>query len=91
MNDKPEPAGPAPASEPLPPRKARHGFRNEVSWNHGEGRQPYSNQGAEEAREPNLGNEFEGGDQGEHAGVAREQLKQAKGTPQVGPTRQSRP
>lgn len=62
-----------------------------MSWNQGEGRQPYANQGPEESREPNLGNEFEGGDQGEHAGVAREQLKQAKGTPPAGPTRQSQP
>ena len=28
--------------------RAAHGYRNEVSWDGGKGRQPYSNQGTEE-------------------------------------------
>lgn len=87
----PQPEPPMPPQSPAATDKAAHGFRNEVSWDQGKGRQPDSNQGAEESREPNLGNEFEAGDQGEHAGVARDQLEQVKGTPQEGTVRQSRP
>jgi hypothetical protein len=41
--------------------RAKHGYRNEVSWDDGKGRQPYANQGEEEqasdaAPEPEAGN-----------------------------------
>ncbi len=82
---------PTPAGKRANPPKASHGFRSEVSWDQGRGSQPYSNQGPEESREPNLGNEFDGGDQGEHAGVSREQLKAVKGLPGTDPSRPSKP
>jgi len=60
--------------------KAGHGARNEVSWKHGEGRQPYANQGAEEG-DPATGDEFSEGDRGDLSGRNLEQLEQAKKKP----------
>jgi len=64
-----------------PEPKAGHGYRNEVNWRSGEGRQPYANQGSSEAEPPNLGDEVEGGNRGEHSGKALDELGQAKGKP----------
>jgi hypothetical protein len=62
--------------------KAEHGSPSEVSWDHGRGRQPYANQGAEEAG-PATGDEYEAGDRGERSGRNLEQMEQAGGTPKV--------
>lgn len=60
---------------------AEHGYRNEVSWDGGDGRQPYANQGEREAREPNLGDAFAEGERGAHSGKALEELEQVRGKP----------
>ncbi len=79
------PGGTPPATAPTTPteRKTRagHGYVNEVRWQGGHGRQPYANQGEEEAREPNLGDEFEAGDRGEHSGTTLEQMRQLRQKP----------
>lgn len=61
--------------------KAEHGARSEVSWDGGKGRQPYSNQGAEEGDEPGGGDEFSEGDRGELSGRNLEQLEEVKKKP----------
>ena len=68
------------AKDPGSP-KASHGPRNEVSWDGGSGRQPYANQGGEEAGEPEGGDEFAEGDRGELSGRNLEQLEQVKKMP----------
>ena len=60
--------------------KARHGYRNEVSWDEGRGRQPYANQGEEE-QGPGSGKEAEAGNRGDASGRTLEQLEDAKGKP----------
>ena len=59
--------------------RAQHGYRNEVSWDGGQGRQPYTNQ--EEELPPAAAREFEGGDAGDVAGRNSEQMEQVKGKP----------
>ncbi len=66
---------------PEHPPRARHGYSSEVRWQTGQGHQPYANQGQEEAREPNLGDEFEGGDRGERSGNTLAQMQQVKQKP----------
>ena len=51
--------------------KASHGYRNEVSWDGGQGRQPYTNQ---EEELPPAAAKFEGGDAGDVAGRNLEQM-----------------
>jgi len=60
--------------------KAPHGPRSEVSWEGGSGRQPYSNQGKEEAAAPNAGEAAEG-DRGDRSGRNIDQLEQVKRKP----------
>jgi hypothetical protein len=60
--------------------KAEHGTPSEVSWNGGTGRQPYANQGPEEAGETG-GGEFPAGDRGELSGRNQEQLDQVRKKP----------
>jgi hypothetical protein len=60
--------------------KAEHGTPSEVSWDDGAGRQPYANQGPEEA-EPTFGGEAQEGDRGEWSGRNLEQLEQVKSKP----------
>jgi hypothetical protein len=60
--------------------KAEHGTPSEVTWDHGKGRQPYSNQGPEEAAEPGLP-EIPEGDRGEASGRNAEQLDQVRKMP----------
>jgi hypothetical protein len=57
--------------------QASHGYRNEVSWDGGQGRQPYTNQGTEE-QGPASAREYEAGDAGEIAGRNVQQLEQVK-------------
>jgi hypothetical protein len=61
--------------------RAEHGGRTEVNWDHGQGRQPYANQGQEEAGPAGGGDEFEAGDRGELSGRNLEQLEQVKKMP----------
>jgi hypothetical protein len=59
---------------------ARHGYRNEVSWDEGKGRQPYTNQ--EEELGPAAAGEFEAGNAGDTAGRNVEDLEQVKRKPE---------
>jgi len=59
--------------------KAAHGYRNEVSWDGGNGRQPYGNRERENL--PAAAHEEPGGDRGERSGRALEQLEQARRKP----------
>lgn len=61
--------------------KAAHGYRNEVSWDGGEGRQPYANQGEAE-QGPGTAAEVEGGNRGEASGRTLEQMEQLKRKPE---------
>ena len=69
----------APADEPEE-GKAEHGTPSEVSWEDGAGRQPYANQGNEEAG-PATGDEAQEGDRGDKSGRTLEQLEQVKKMP----------
>jgi hypothetical protein len=61
---------------------ARHGARSEVTWEGGSGRQPYGNQGSEEAAEPNSGDDHVAeGNRGERSGRNLEQLDEARRKP----------
>ena len=60
--------------------KARHGYRNEVSWDGGQGRQPYTNQEVELG--PAAAREFEGGDAGPTAGRNAQDLEAVKRKPE---------
>lgn len=74
---------PQPTAQPTherPPGKAEHGYRNEVNWDGGQGRQPYSNQGEHEQPEPGSP-EYAEGDRGTHSGENLEQLDQVKRRP----------
>jgi hypothetical protein len=62
--------------------RAQHGYRNEVSWDGGQGRQPYTNQ--EEELPPAPARDFEGGDAGDVAGRNSEQMEQVKRKPGEG-------
>ena len=59
---------------------ARHGYRNEVSWDGGRGRQPYTNQ--EEPIGPAAAHEAEGGSRGDVSGRTIEQLEELKEKPE---------
>jgi hypothetical protein len=59
---------------------AAHGYRNEVSWEGGKGRQPYANQGKEEQGPASAG-EYEAGNAGARAVRNVEQFDAVKGTP----------
>ena len=59
--------------------KARHGYRNEVSWDGGRGRQPYTNQ--EEELPPAAAGEFECGNAGDTAGRNLQDLEEVKRKP----------
>lgn len=75
--------------------RARHGYRNEVNWEGGSGRQdmpsgnpprwagrqPYANQGPMEAPSPAAGLEYPVGNRTQRSGRNLEQLEQAKGKP----------
>jgi hypothetical protein len=59
--------------------RAQHGYRNEVSWDGGKGRQPYANQ--EEEDGPAAVRESEAGNRGDASGRNVEQLEELKRTP----------
>jgi hypothetical protein len=62
--------------------KAEHGYRNEVSWEGGKGRQPYVNQEGDGAGPPGGGTEeYPAGDRGDRSGRNAEQFEQVKKMP----------
>jgi len=61
--------------------RAGHGTPSEVSWDGGAGRQPYANQGAEEAGQTGRGDEFPAGDRGELSGRNQEQFEEVRKKP----------
>lgn len=63
------PESPAPAPPGGPPDKTPSGDL------------PYANRGEEEARPPNLGDEFEAGDRGEYSGTTLEQMRELRRKP----------
>lgn len=76
MTNKPQQEE-APADEAGAP-KAGHGYRNEVTWDSGRGRQPYTNREEGAEGPPNGGDEFEAGDRGDASGRNLDQLDEAK-------------
>lgn len=60
--------------------QAAHGYRNEVSWDEGEGRQPYSNRGDAE-QTTDAFPEAEAGNAGDAAGRNVEDLEAVKEKP----------
>jgi len=62
------------------PAHARHGYRNEVTWEGGSGRQPYSNQGRGKPS-PSAAQEVPEGNRAEHSGTSLEQLERVKTKP----------
>ena len=59
---------------------ALHGYRNEVSWDEGKGRQPYANRGEVE-QSPDAMPAPEAGNAGETAGRNLEDLEEVKRKP----------
>ena len=58
--------------------KAPHGPQTEVTWEGGEGRQPYANQGTQPQQGPAAAAEAEGGNRGAHSGVQQRQDEDVK-------------
>ena len=70
-----------PGKRPVP-GAAQHGPRNEVTWEGGSGRQPYANQGQQEAAEPSpIDDEIVEGNRRERSGRNLQQLEQARRKP----------
>ncbi|MCD6077212.1 MAG: hypothetical protein K0R89_1150 [Ramlibacter sp.] len=67
--------------------RAKHGYRNEVSWEGGKGQQPYANQGSEE-QDTSAAPEAEAGNRGDASGRNLDQLEEVKGKPER-PVRES--
>lgn len=80
MNESEPPRPPADENAQAP-GQARHGYRNEVNWNDGQGSQPYGNQGTEESPAPGAGAEEPEGNRGERSGRSLEQLERVKTRP----------
>lgn len=76
-----QPTRHSPGEEPSTAGQAAHGFRNEVSWDGGEGRQPYSNQGDEETPSPAAYEESPEGNRGDKSGVTLDHLDAVKKKP----------
>jgi hypothetical protein len=70
-----------PGKDPDTAGKARHGYRNEVNWEGGSGRQPYSNQGRRETVSPAAGAEVAQGNRGPQSGQTIDQLERVKRKP----------
>jgi hypothetical protein len=61
--------------------RAKHGYRNEVSWDGGKGRQPYTNQGEDE-QGTDAAHESKAGNRGEASGRNLEDLEALKRKPE---------
>jgi hypothetical protein len=70
-----------PTRKDSPAPSAKHGTPSEVSWDGGAGRQPYANQGDEEAAPASGSDGVSEGDRGEVSGRNQEQLEQVKKLP----------
>ena len=70
---------PQPGNEPSAP--AKHGYRNEVNWEGGSGRQPYGNQGSRSKPVPSAAEEVPEGNRAERSGRTQEQLERLKTKP----------
>ncbi len=68
---------PSSASE----ERAGHGYRNEVSWRSGQGRQPYTNQEPGVPEDPACAGEIEQGDRGILSGVTQAQMEALRRKP----------
>ncbi len=68
-------------SDASPHLRAGHGYRNEVSWRGGQGRQPYTNQDPDAPSPPTALPEAEQGDRGAHSGVNQQQMRDVRGKP----------
>ncbi|MEJ8840211.1 hypothetical protein [Ramlibacter sp. AN1133] len=73
-NDLTEPAAPDQEG------RAKHGYRNEVSWDGGKGRQPYANR--EEEQGPAAAHETEAGNRGAASGRNQEDLEALRRRPE---------
>lgn len=67
--------------EAVEPGKASHGYRNEVNWEGGSGRQPYANQGRRVTPSPGAGGEVEEGNRRERSGENLDQFEAVKRKP----------
>ena len=67
-----------PGKEPDTAGQARHGYRNEVNWEGGSGRQPYSNQGRRETPSPGAAHEVAEGNRKDRSGNTVEQVERAR-------------
>lgn len=63
------------------PAKARHGYRNEVNWEGGSGRQPYGNQARAGQPSPSAAEDVPEGNRAERSGTNLEQLERVKTKP----------
>jgi hypothetical protein len=63
------------------PAKAQHGYRNEVNWEGGSGRQPYSNQARAGRPSPGAADDVPEGNRAERSGTNLEQLERVKSKP----------
>lgn len=70
---------PQPGDEPAAP--AQHGYRNEVNWEGGSGRQPYGNLGSRAKPNPSAADEVPEGNRAERSGRTQEQLERLKAKP----------
>lgn len=68
-------------TSPADADRARHGYRNDVNWEGGSGRQPYGNQGTRQMPAPAAGHEVAEGNRGSRSGNTLEQLERAKRKP----------
>ncbi len=64
-----------------PAGRAGHGYRNEVSWHSGRGRQPYTNQDPDAPASPTALPEAEQGDRRAHSGTHQQQMRDVRGKP----------
>ena len=79
MNEK-DRTGPQAGGDDGRQGKASHGYRNEVSWDGGQGRQPYTNQ--EEEQGPAAPHETEAGNRGGASGRNLDDLEALKRKPE---------
>jgi len=70
-----------PGKDPGTAGQARHGYRNEVNWEGGSGRQPYSNQGRRETPSPAAGEDAPEGNRTTRSGNNQDQLERVKRKP----------
>lgn len=75
------PAPDASRRSPADAPGASHGYRNEVTWEGGQGRQPYPNQEPDAPQTPAASGDFPEGKRGMHSGVTLEQMRKVRRKP----------